>query len=184
MLPRLFDKSFRDPLGNRSWNTSPRGLQSPAIISLNCQLMNVIKYCDITVLSQMPLAEDVIYVLPQLPRFSDNECLEINYKIRVNNVFPECVDRYNYGLFNNSLETMISNFDKFDMLYIPPFADIFQGVTQDYVDAMYVGTGDFVHSPAAPPDINGALVIPPAKVPSKEIENKQKQRALRSQIFK
>ena len=105
MLPQIFANNFRDPLLNalepyKRWD-------APFISSLSFKgnfgdMHNSAYDVDMEVVSNNPLGEDAIYVLPQLPSIMHTR--EVSYSVRVPKIFPECSDIYIKGIFTNSLK--------------------------------------------------------------------------------
>lgn len=142
--------------------------------------------CDIEVISNDPVGSDAIYTLPQLP--SGMHTREINYKIRVPYILSEMQDVYYKGVFTNSLNMNLDNFDKFDFLHIPfEFAEMFVNAEIGHMEEVCMDVrGHRVYQPALrqPSEICGKLFVCQQKYLSDKHTNKQKQRCFRSCIFK
>jgi len=182
MIPRIFTAALA-AMESYNWFEDRAIPKSPLITSLQFRELGGYEV-DVEVMTQMPLGEDVIYILPQLPHQRCNNVI-INYKLRLREIHQECINIYLSGLFKNSYRYNLPNFDKYDMLYIPPFEERYTGFDSRY-EAEYPIMGGFqlTYMPHRyTPEVKGMLFIPTGKIPSLKIQNKQKQRAYRSQIF-
>lgn len=180
MLPQVFANNFRDPI-----NPMTSG-NNPFIISLSFSGNFDNTIYNMEVVSNNPLGEDVIYVLPQLPAITHTR--EINYSVRVPKIFPECSDIYVNGIFTNSLKMNLKHFSKWEFLYIPlRFMEYFDQANVGYVhDICMPLRGPIIHQPTRiePTEVKGTLYLLPQKYPSETQVKKQKHMCYRTCIFK
>lgn len=130
--------------------------------------------------------EDTIYVLPQLPSITHTR--EINYSVRVPEIFPECSDIYVTGIFTNSLKRNLEYFSKWEFLYTPlRFMEHFHHANAGCAHEICISVhGRAVHRPARiePTEVKGTLYLLPQKYPSEAQAKKQKHMCYRTCIFK
>ena len=188
MLPQVFANNFRDPINPV---TSHRGWNSPFISSLSFKgnfrdTHNNTYDVDMEVVSNNPLGEDVIYVLPQLPAIMHTR--EISYSVHVPKIFPECTDIYVTGIFTNSFLMNFRHFSKWEFLYIPlRFMEHFDQANVGYAhDICMPLRGPRIHQPTRiePTEVKGTLYLLPQKYPSEAQVKKQKHMCYRTCIFK
>ena len=189
MLPQIFANNFRDPLLNalepyKRWD-------APFISSLSFKgnfgdMHNSAYDVDMEVVSNNPLGEDAIYVLPQLPSIMHTR--EVSYSVRVPKIFPECSDIYIKGIFTNSLKRHLQNFNKWEFLYMPfRFSEFFDHANVGYAHEMCIPfRGHTIHQPTRiePTEVKGTLYLLPQKYPSETQVKKQKHMCFRTCIFK
>lgn len=189
MLPYIFANNFRDPMQN---TLSPLNRwRSPFISGLSFKgnygtSRNQIINCDLEIVTDSPLAEDIIYSLSQLP--SAMHTHEITYSIRVPSVLPECRDIYLSGLFTNSLRYNLYKFSKWEFLYLPfDFHEYFINCEIGGCDDIVMNIrGHAVHQAGVryPSFVKGTLYLASQKYPSEAQTRKQQHKCFRSCIFK
>ena len=184
MLPQIFSNNLIDPLLNQI--TSPRSYPSPFISSLSFSgNFNNTAY-NMEVVSKNSFGEDVIYILPQLPSIMHTR--EINYSVRVPEIFPECSDIYINGIFTNSLKRNLEYFSKWEFLYTPlRFSEHFDHANVGYAhDICMPFRGHVVHQPTRiePTEVKGTLFLLPQKYPDEMQAKKQRHMCYRTCIFK
>ena len=188
MLPQIFANNFRDPINpvtsHRRWN-------NPFISSLSFKgnfgtPHNSVYDVDMEVVSRNPLGEDVIYTLPQLPSIMHTR--EINYSVRVPEIFPECSNIYITGIFTISLKMNLRHFSKWEFLYTPlRFLEHFDHANVGYAHDICMSLrGHVIHQPTRiePTEVKGTLYLLPQKYPGETQAKKQKHMCYRTCIFK
>ena len=184
MLPQIFANNLMDPLLNPI--THPRSYPSPFISSLSFSGNFDNNIYNMEVVSKNSFGEDTIYVLPQLPAIRHTR--EVNYSVRVPEIFPECSDIYITGIFTNSLKRNLEYFSKWEFLYTPlRFVEHFHHANVGCAHEICISVhGHTVHQPTRiePTAIKGTLYLLPQKYPSEAQVKKQKHMCYRTCIFK
>ena len=184
MLPQIFANNLIDPLLNPI--TSPKKLDSPFIssFSFNGNFNN--PTYNMEIISREQFGEDTIYALSQLP--SIMHMREINYSVRVPEIFQECSNIYINGIFTNSLKRNLKHFSKWEFLYIPlRFMEHFDQANVGYADDICMPLrGHVIHQPTRiePTEVKGTLYLLPQKYPYETQVKKQKHMCYRTCIFK
>ena len=188
MLPQVFANNLIDPLSNPI--TSPKRWDSPFISSISFKgnfgnKHNSIYDVDMEIVSGEQFGEDAIYVLPQLP--SIMHMREINYSVRVPEIFQECSNIYINGIFTNSLKRNLKYFSKWEFLYTPlRFSEHFDHANVGYTREISMPfRGHVIHQPirTEPTAIKGTLYLLPQKYPYETQVKKQKHMCYRTCIF-
>lgn len=189
MLPQIFANNVMNPLLDPI--TPPRNWDNPFISSISFKgnfgnKHNNTHDVDMEVVSRNPFGEDVIYVLPQLPSIMHTR--EINYSVRVSEIFPECSNIYITGIFTNSLKRNLKYFNKWEFLYTPlRFMEHFDHANAGYAhDICMPLRGYIIHQPTRiePSEIKGTLYLLPQKYPDETQAKKQRHTCYRTCIFK
>ena len=184
MLPQIFANNLVDPLLNPI--THPRSYPSPFISSLSFSGNFDNNIYNMEVVSKNSFGEDTISVLPQLPAIRHTR--EINYSVRVPEIFPEFVNIYITGIFTNSLKRNLEYFSKWEFLYTPlRFVEHFHHANASCAHEICISVhGRTVHQPTRiePTAIKGTLYLLPQKYPDETQVKKQKHMCYRTCIFK
>ena len=113
---------------------------------------------------------------------------EINYSVRVPEIFPECNNIYINGIFTNSLKRNLKYFNKWEFLYTPlRFSEHFHRANASCAHEICISVhGHVVHQPTRiePAAVKGTLYLLPQKYPDETQVKKQKHMCYRTCIFK